>query len=193
MSREPDERPALATLRYAAMLLVALLASLPLYWLLMSSFRPAGDIFRHSGVFDWRTLVPTRLTLENYRGLARGDFPRAVANSLFVALATVLLALVVNSMAGFAFAVFRFPFQRVLFVLVLASFMMPFESIVIPLYTLMRFLRLARHLPGPDPAGGCRRLEHLPVPPVLCRHPPKELYEAARVDGAGWWQIYCGW
>jgi ABC-type glycerol-3-phosphate transport system permease component len=189
MSREPDERPALATLRYAAMLLVALLASLPLYWLLMSSFRPAGDIFRHSGVFDWRTLVPTRLTLENYAALARGDFPRAVANSLFVALATVLLALVVNSMAGFAFAVFRFPFQRVLFVLVLASFMMPFESIVIPLYTLMRFLDWLdtyQALILPEVASGLSIFLFRQFFAGI----PRELYEAARVDGAGWWQIY---
>ncbi len=106
----------------------------------MSSFRPAGDIFRFAGTFGIDTLVPRRLTLENYEQIFSGPFPRSLFNSLFVAFATVALGVIVNSMAGFAFAVFDFPFKKPLFVAVLLSFMMPFESIVIPLYTLMRTL-----------------------------------------------------
>ena len=171
------------------MAVLAVLILAPLYWLMVSSVRPAGDIFLHASSFSLGTLVPERLTLENYGALINSDFPRAIGNSLFVALTTVTFALCVNSMAGFAFAVFRFPGQRVLFVLVLASFMMPFESIVMPLYTLMRGLGWTdtyRALILPEVASG--------LAIFLFRQffagVPSELYEAARIDGASWWQIY---
>ena len=171
------------------MLALTVLALLPLYWLLISSIRPAGDIFRYGGRFSWHTLIPTQLTLENYADLAQGDFPRALGNSLFVSLVTVAVALLVNSMAGFAFAAFRFPFRRTLFVLVLASFMMPFESIVMPLYTLMRFLGWTdtyRALILPEVASGLSIFLFSQFFAAV----PRELYEAGRIDGANWWQVY---
>ena len=116
--------------RYAAMIALAVLALLPLYWLLISSIRPAGDIFRYGSRFSWYTLIPAQFTLENYAELTRGDFPLAIGNSVLVSVVTVAAALLINSMAGFGFAVFRFPGRATLFVLVLASFMMPFESIL---------------------------------------------------------------
>ncbi len=175
--------------RYAAMLVLAVAMLAPLYWLIVSSVRPAGDIFLHAGSFGLRTLVPERFTLENYGIMLHSDFPRAIGNSLFVAVTTVACALVVNSMAGFAFAVFRFPFQRTLFVLVLASFMMPFESIVMPLYTLMRGLGWTdtyRALILPEVASGLAIFLFRQFFAAV----PRDLYEAARIDGATWWQIY---
>jgi len=176
-------------LRYAAMAGLTLLALLPLYWLLISSIRPAGDIFRYGNHFSWHTLIPFELTLENYAELTRGDFPRALGNSMFVSLTTVAVALLVNSMAGFAFAVFRFPGRDGLFVLVLASFMMPFESIVMPLYTLMRFFGWTDTYGAlilPEVASGLSIFLFRQFFAEI----PKELYEAGRIDGATWWQVY---
>lgn len=175
--------------RYAAMLVLAGLAVLPLWWLAASSIRPAGDIFRYGSEFGWRTLVPDRLTPENYAALLSGDFPRAIGNSLLVSLTTVAVALLFNSMAGFAFAAFRFPGQRVLFVLVLASFMMPFESIVIPLYALVRFLGWTdtyQALILPEVASGLSIFLFRQFFAAI----PRDLYEAGRIDGASWWQVY---
>jgi ABC-type glycerol-3-phosphate transport system permease component len=179
----------LAILRYAALVLIATILLLPIYWLIMSSFRPAEDIFRYAGQFSLETLVPKRLTLENFQQIFAASFPRALFNSLFVSIATVLLGVFVNSMAGFAFAVFDFRFKKALFVAVLLSFMMPFESIVIPLYTLMRTLRWTDTYAAlilPEVAGG--------LVIFLFRQffagIPKEIYEAARLDGASWWRIY---
>jgi multiple sugar transport system permease protein len=179
----------LAILRYAALVVIATILLLPIYWLIMSSFRPAEDIFRYAGQFSLETLVPKRLTLENFQQIFAASFPRALFNSLFVSIATVLLGVFVNSMAGFAFAVFDFPFKKALFVAVLLSFMMPFESIVIPLYTLMRTLRWTDTYAAlilPEVAGG--------LVIFLFRQffagIPKEIYEAARLDGASWWRIY---
>lgn len=175
--------------RYAAMGLLAVVTLLPIWWLFASSIRPAGDIFRYGSQFSWRTLVPDRLTGENYAALLSGDFPRALANSAFVSLSTVALAVVVNSMAGFAFAAFRFPGRTVLFVLVMASFMMPFESIVIPLYALMRFLGWTdtyQALILPEVASGLSIFLFRQFFAGL----PRDLYEAGRIDGATWWQVY---
>jgi len=101
----------------------------------------------------------------------------------------VAIGVFVNSMAGFAFAVFDFPLKKVLFVFVLLSFMMPFESIVIPLYTLMRTLNWTdtyAALIMPEVAGGLIIFLFRQFFAGI----PKEIYEAARIDGANWWQIY---
>ena len=179
----------LQTLRYAALVLIATILLLPIYWLIMSSFRPGGDIFRYAGQFGLETLIPQRLTLENYQQIFAASFPRALFNSLFVSISTVALGVFINSMAGFAFAVFDFPFKKALFVVVLLSFMMPFESIVIPLYTLMRTLRWTDTYAAlilPEVAGGLIIFLFRQFFAGI----PKEIYEAARIDGASWWRIY---
>jgi ABC-type glycerol-3-phosphate transport system permease component len=178
-----------AAARYAVLVLVATALLLPIYWLIMSSFRPAGDIFRHTTEVSWRTLVPTRFSLEHYATMLASDMPRAVFNSVFIGVATVAIGTMVNAMAGFAFAVFEFPLKRALFALVLLTFMMPFESIVIPLYTLIRTLEWTNTYAAlilPELANGLViflfRQFFLAI--------PREIYEAARVDGAGWWTIF---
>ena len=179
----------LAGLRLVALVVIAAVLLLPIYWLILSSFRPAEQIFRHAGTFGIQTLVPTTLTLENYAGIMASGFPRALFNSLFVSIATVVLGVLVNSMAGFAFAVFEFPFKRAIFAAVLLSFMMPFESIVIPLYTLMRglgWIDTYAALILPEVAGGLVIFLFRQFFAAI----PKEIYEAARIDGASWWQIY---
>ncbi len=77
----------LGVLRYIALILIATILLLPIYWLIMSSFRPGEDIFRYAGTFSIDTLVPQRLTLENYQKIFSENFPRALFNSLFVSFA----------------------------------------------------------------------------------------------------------
>jgi ABC-type glycerol-3-phosphate transport system permease component len=183
------KRPLAGALRYAALITIALLLLTPIYWLIMSSLRPAEHIFRFSGSFSIETLIPFAVTFENYTQALEGNVGRALLNSLFVSISTVLLGVVVNSLAGFAFAVFEFRFKKALFILVLLSFMMPFESIVIPLYSLMRGLGWTDTYAAlilPDVAGGLIIFLFY----QFFRGIPREIYEAARVDGASWWQIY---
>jgi ABC-type glycerol-3-phosphate transport system permease component len=177
------------TLRYTALVLIATLLLLPIYWLIMSSLRPSEDIFRYSAEIGWRTLFPHRFSLEHYRTMSAGGMPRAVFNSLFVAIATVAFGTMVNALAGFAFAVFEFPFKRAIFAFVLLTFMMPFEAIVIPLYVLVRALDWTNTylaLILPELASGLViflfRQFFLAI--------PREIYEAARVDGASWFTIW---
>jgi len=175
--------------RYYSLILISILLMSPLFWVITSSFRPTTEIFSFSNDPSWKMLFPTELTLDHYQGIVRPEFIRAIANSLFVALATVVLGVLVNAMAGFAFAVFNFRFKNILFILVLASFMMPFESIIIPLFVLIRAL------------GWTNSFQALILPEVanglviflfrqLFISIPREIYEAALVDGASWFQIF---
>ena len=175
--------------RYAALIVIAVLLLTPIYWLIMSSLRPADHIFRFSSSFSLQTIIPMKLTLDNYVQALEGSIGRALFNSLFVSVTTVAIGVFVNSLAGFAFAVFDFRFKKALFVLVLLSFMMPFESIVIPLYSMMRTLGWTDTYAAlilPEAAGGLIIFLFY----QFFRGVPREIYEAARVDGASWWQIY---
>lgn len=178
-----------SALRYAALIVITAILMTPIYWLLMSSLRPSQDIFRYSGTFSINTMIPTVLTLDNYVQALQSRVGRPLLNSLFVSTTTVIIGVIVNSLAGFAFAVFDFRFKKALFVLVLLSFMMPFESIVIPLYSLMRGLGWTNTYAAlilPEVAGGLIIFLFY----QFFRGLPREIYEAARVDGASWFQIY---
>jgi ABC-type glycerol-3-phosphate transport system permease component len=189
MTPAPAARLVLGALRYAAMVVVAAVLLLPIWWILVSAVRPGSEIFRYASEVGWRTLVPEQLTLEHVRTMLGSDMPRAVFNSMVVSLTTVAAGTMINAAAGFAFAVFAFPFKRALFAFVLLTFMMPFEAIVIPLYTLIRTLDWTNTYAAlivPDLANGLVvflfRQFFLGI--------PREIYEAARVDGASWWTIF---
>jgi ABC-type glycerol-3-phosphate transport system permease component len=178
-----------AAFRFFILTVIALVLLAPLFWMAMTSFRPQDEIFRFATTLSIYSFIPMQPTLANYTRLLSGDFPRALANSVFVTLATVILGVVVNALAGFAFAVFRFKGSHVLFGAVVASFMMPFEAIILPLYILARWLNWTNSYQAlilPDVANG--------FVIFLFRQcflgMPKELFEAARVDGASWLRIF---
>ncbi len=184
--------PAARALLYAFMTLVALVSVLPFLWAVTSSLRPHQEIFSSTTPFGLRTFVPAArsLTLRAYAYIFSQDrFGRYMFNSAFVASATVVLGLLVNSMAGFGFGRFRFAGRGVLFGLVLVTFMVPFEIIVLPLYLVVRGLHWADTyqaliFPAVADAFSIFLIRQ------FVRELPAELIDAARVDGAGWWSIY---
>jgi len=179
-----------AALIHVLYLTVGFLFLLPLWWALASSVRPLNDIFKYVSPFSLAALIPDKVTFEAYRSIFfdRG-FGIAVFNSLFVALATVLAGLGVNSLAGFAFAVLRFPGRNALFGITVLTFLVPFEAISIPLYTVVRslgWLDTYMALIVPGVANG--------IVIFLFRQffsqVPRELVDAARIDGASWLTIF---
>jgi multiple sugar transport system permease protein len=177
-------------LGYSLLVLYSLFVALPLIIVIASSLRPIEDTFRHMMPFSWRTLVPTHLTFEAYFELFRKyAFGRAVFNSFFVSVMTVLGGVLVNSMAGFAFASFRFRGQEVLFAFVLLTFMVPFEAIAIPLYQFVNGLGLVNtywSLILPGIANGLVVFLFR----QFFRGLPVSLIEAARIEGASWLTIF---
>jgi len=169
---------------------IAMFYIIPFGWTVASSLRPAGSLYEYANPLTWRTFFPSRITLKNYVNIfVKEDFGKAIANSLFVASASMLLGVVVNSMAGFALAKFQFPGKSLIFCMVLITFMIPFESIVIPLYLVVKrlgFLNSYSALIIPAVGNGLAIFLFRQFFAEI----PNELLEAARVDGASWFGIY---
>jgi multiple sugar transport system permease protein/putative chitobiose transport system permease protein len=107
---------------------------LPAVWILLGSFRPNLEILTTMSPLSWHTIIPSELTLENYRRLlVDSGFTRALFNSFFVCLVSVVMGLLMSSLAAYAVAVFTFPARNVVFAVIVISFMIPFEAIAIPL------------------------------------------------------------
>ena len=176
-------------LRLLLMVAYALFSVVPLIWMVISSFSTNSEIFGNAMPFSFRAFFPSHLTLAGYNALASVGFYRAVVNTLLVSFSVVLAGLVVNSLAGYAFAMFRFRGEAVLFGLVMLTMALPADVLAIPLYTVVYHLGWVGTLPAliaPALANGFAIF--------LCRQSvlgiPRSLIDAARVDGLGWGRIY---
>jgi putative chitobiose transport system permease protein len=174
--------------KYFLLIMTAGAALFPFIWLLSTSFKGAGEIFSYPP-----NLIPEEFVFENYTGIWEFlPFGFYFMNSIIVVVLTVLLNLLMASLAGFSLARFDFRGREFLFILVLASMMIPRELILIPLYSTILDLNLADTLAGvilPFAVEGfaifLMRQAFLSI--------PKEIEEAAVMDGASylriWWKI----
>jgi multiple sugar transport system permease protein len=122
--------------------MVLLYALLPVLWILSLSLKPT------STVKDGK-LIPSSPTLENYRGIFRGNFfSSALINSVGIGLITTVIAVVVGAMAAYAIARLDFPGKRLLIGVVLLISMFPAISLVTPLFNIERRIGLFDTWPG---------------------------------------------
>lgn len=122
--------------------LVVAYALLPVLWILSLSLKPT------SMVKDGR-LIPSSVTLDNYRGIFRGDFfSSALINSIGIGLTTTVIAVVLGAMAAYAVARLSFPGKRVLIGMTLLITMFPAISLVTPLFDIERAVGLFDTWPG---------------------------------------------
>jgi ABC-type glycerol-3-phosphate transport system permease component len=169
---------------------IAFISVLPLAWALGGAFRDNAEIFRYVQPLSLWTFVPRKPTFAAFAYIFTVDrFHRSLANSAVVGLAVSGLGLVVNSLAGFGFARFRFRGREAMFGAVLVSLMVPFEIAVIPLYlVIVEF-------------GWVDSFSALIVPAIAdafsifllrqaFREMPREVIDAARIDGCGWLDVY---
>jgi multiple sugar transport system permease protein len=153
----------------------------PIFWTVLSSFKPAAEA-RLPPLPPW----PSRFTLENYAALnSFGSGIRThLGNSLVVALATIVLTTLVSVLAGYGFSRFTFRGKNVLFVLIILKLMIPFQSVVTPLFLVLSFLRLQNSLIGLTLVYATLQL---PFSVFMMRNAfdtvPREIEEAARIDG----------
>jgi len=138
-------------LYYTILTILAIIFILPFIWLVSSSLQEDSDIFRHNVPTSWKAFFPPNPTVNSYKRLlsdARVPFLRAITNSLVVSLTTAFLGVVINAMAGYAFARYEFKGKNILFGFMLLSFFVPTELIVIPLYLVCKSLRLTNTYAG---------------------------------------------
>ena len=115
---------------------LAMLILLPIFWLVFSGFKLEKDII------SWPpTFFPKTVTMSNWHTVkARIDIVAYTVNSLVYAFGTSIPAVLVNALAGYAFSRLQFKFKNVLFLLFLATMMIPFQVIMIPLYVEVHYL-----------------------------------------------------
>lgn len=139
-----DRRRARRWTASALGLAIAALLAFPVYWMVLTAFKPGVDILTYTPRF-----VPSRPTLDNFRAaLGRDFFWTSVGNSLVVTLTTVAVSLVVAFMA--ALAVARLPFRGRAGYVVMIIFvqMVPLTAMIIPLYLLLNAVDLTDRLTG---------------------------------------------
>jgi multiple sugar transport system permease protein len=167
-------------LLHVVLLVCAVVMALPFAWMLFSSFKPLGEIF-----IQPPKLLPQDWNLQGYRtALGGADFVRAFWNSIYIALTVTVVSLLTSAMAGYAFARIDFWGRRGLFMVFLATMMIPGQLTIIPLYLIMGWL------------GWVDTHAALIVPSALfsafgvfllrqyVKGIPRELEEAAELDGA---------
>lgn len=194
-----DNRNLRLGVRYLVLILIALIFVLPLLFMVMSSFKPSDELLRDTS--SLRAFLPVgQLSLDNYTGaFERAPVGLFVFNSIFVTGTTVLLSLVICSLAGFSFVFLQWRGRDVMLSIILATFIVPFETIAIPL-----LLEVSK-LPwlGLDGLSwGWLDSYRVQIIPWIAdgltiflfvqyfKGLPGELIEAARVEGASWFQIY---
>ena len=171
------------TIVFLVSVTLALMTLAPLLWMVSIAFKPPDEVFRTS-------LVPHRPTLANFiYVVTKLDFLRFLLNTLFVSLAVSAIALLFHSMAGYALSRLRFPGREFIFLAMISTYVISLPVILVPLFVLVRGLGLLDSYAG------------LIIPSVfnsfgvfLLRQfyltIPRELEEAAIMDGAGYWRIY---
>lgn len=172
-------------LLHAALAGGAFLALVPMAWMVSASLMPAGEASSYPPRF-----FPRDITLEHYRALfTRLDLGRYFLNSTIIAVAVTAVSLVVNSMAGYAFAKLRFRGRGPLFRALSAGLVVPVQVSMLPLFLLMKQLGLINTywgviIPGMASIFGIFLIRQYAMAI------PDDLLDAARMDGAGELRTY---
>ena len=166
-------------------IVVAVIVMFPLYWMLVVAFSPRGEVF-DPGLRLW----PSALTLENFQKVF-AQFPVAdwFGNSVVIGVFVTAFTVIVNLLAGYAFARLPFRGRNTIFLLALGTMMIPVQAIMVAQFKLISGLGIYGTywgviLPGAAAAFGIflARQFFLSI--------PDELIEAARIDGAGHLRIF---
>ncbi|HVN99767.1 MAG TPA: carbohydrate ABC transporter permease [Steroidobacteraceae bacterium] len=157
----------------------------PLLWMASVSLMPGGASSSYPP-----PLLPAAITLDHYRELfAVQHMGRYFLNSLIVASSATLLALVLNGMAGYAFAKLHFRGREALYRLLLAGLLVPVQVTMIPLFGLLKVLGLVNTYAGAI-VPAVASIFGIFLVRQFALSIPDELLDAARVDGASEWRVF---
>ena len=189
LAATPERQIELAALKPARLIfhltgiLLSAMAVVPLLWMVSMSVKNSDELFGTG-------LLPQHPTLANFLYVfTQVDFARYLLNTLFVSASVTVIALFFHSMAGYALARLRFPGRDAIFLAMFATFLISQPVIIVPLFILVRWMGMLDSFAG------------LIIPSVfnafgifLLRQfylgVPRELEEAAVVDGAGFFRVY---
>jgi len=167
---------------HAMMVLLSIFCLFPVYWMLASSFRPANAMFE-------TRLWPTTMSLRNYtQAIDAIPIARMLINTLVFSVLSTVFQLLTGILAAFAFARWTFRFDKLVYTAIALTWLVPFQVVMIPNYLLIAQMGLldsiiALILPNLTAALAILLLAQ------AMRGFPKEVMEAARMDGARNWRI----
>lgn len=176
-------------LSYSILTFVALIVLIPMAWAFGNAFRSNSELASMTGL-GIHTFIPEKITFDNFtRMFEQFNFARIIFNTLFVTLTVTFVSLFFNALAGFAFARLDFPGKNILFIVFIATLMIPLEVLIIPLYGTIRGLNMmdsfsALIIPFLANAFGIFYMRQ------FISGIPKELDEAAIIDGCGWFGVF---
>ncbi|MGD6747170.1 carbohydrate ABC transporter permease [Streptomyces sp. BH106] len=186
LTMRPDTKEGAAkrVLRVVGVLLASVVFLYPFVWLISASLKPSTDVFDNA-------LIPHVVQWSNYQELWKAlPLFTWIGNSVLVTLAAAVSVTVSSAVVAFGFAYFRFPGRDALFALVIGTMMLPAAVTMVPQYMVWNWLHLASSqvpLWAPNLFGSAFYI-------FLLRQfflgLPRELFEAARVDGAGYWTLF---
>ena len=172
-------------LLYGTLVLVAAATLTPLFWMFSASLMPRGDANAFPPPF-----IPRTVTFEHYARLfTQLNLARYVLNSAFLAVSVTVISLVINSMAGFAFAKYRFRGRDPLLKFLVSSMVIPAQVTMLPLFLMLNRMGFINTymgviIPGLASVFGIFLIRQFAL------SIPDSLLEAARMDGAGDFRIY---
>ena len=195
----PESRGLRLATRYAVLTLIAVIFCFPLVFMIMSSLKPSQQLLNDTA--SLRAFLPVGdISFDNYTSaFERAPVGLFVFNSMLVTGTTVVLSLLICSMAAFSFVFLHWKGREIVLAIILATLIVPFETIAIPM------LLLASKLPWLGMEGlewGWLNTYRVQIVPFVAdgltiflfvqyfKDLPHELIEAARVEGASWRQVY---
>lgn len=173
-----------------SLIIISFITLFPLLWAVSASLRTDQELFKYTVPFTIHTLFPVELTFESYISLFRDfNFAIPMLNTLVLVAILIPLGCIVNSVAAFAFSIYEFKGKKILYAIVLLSFMIPFEAIAMPLYNVIDGMKMVDTRMGlilPAIASGLV----LFLFTQFFKDIPPSLIEAGRIDGANLGQIF---
>ncbi len=173
------------SITYTLLAVLSVIYLFPVLWVVLSSFKNQTELYQ------WPpSIFPAEPVFTNYLDAFKsGNFDVYFMNSAIVTITSTILLLIINSMAGFALAKYRFRGDTFLLIAFISTLMIPLEVIMIPIFKVISSLGLYNSLwgiiipPAATPTGVFLMRQYMLTV-------PNELLEAARMDGAGEWKIY---
>ncbi|HQN27653.1 MAG TPA: carbohydrate ABC transporter permease [Mesotoga sp.] len=185
MASRRTSKVVLYTLAYVLLIIFAFIMLMPFVWMLLSTFKDQRELFKFPPKF-----LPKKFSLNNYIEVFKTvPFVRYYLNSLLVTFTSVVLNLFSSSLAGFAFAKYRFRGREIIFKVILGAMMIPFPVTIIPLYIMVYDLGLvdsyfALIMTGSVSIFGTFLMRQFIV------NIPDDLLDAARIDGSSEFGTY---
>lgn len=181
-ARAKGKGRATTAIAHLVMVILSIFCLFPVYWMVVSSLRPPNEIYDTS-------LWPTGASLDNYvYALKAIPIVRMLGNTLVVSTVVTIAQLFTGLLAAYAFARWRFRGDKFVYTLVALTWLVPFQVVMIPDYLLVSNLGLLDSLSAlilPHLAGALAIL----MLAQAMRSFPREVIEAARMDGARSWRI----